>query len=120
MIGKDDTIFNAIKKGYAYFINNLMGIDYAPYYYPGKKYPVEAQNSAQAIQTIAKYSQYLGIDNKEYLKKVIRISLDSLYDNNGKIYYKRGKYNTNKQLYLRWSQTPFILALVNAKIFLEK
>ncbi len=102
-------------KGVNFYINNLFSFEGIPKYYHDKLYPIESQNCAQAIQTLAKLSLYLKIDTKDLLNKVISRTLYYLYNPDGYFYYKREKYFTNKQFYIRWSQTPMILALLYAQ-----
>lgn len=103
-----------VTKALEFYRRMLFTSDGFPCYYPGHKYPVESQNSAQAIQTLANCSRFLGLSQKDDLRLLVDNVLHSLYHPDGYFYYKKGRYLTFKQVYLRWSQTPMILALIYA------
>lgn len=104
-----------LTKGVNFYINNLFSKDGTPKYYHNRLYPIESQNCAQATQTLAKLYLYIKLDTKDLLNKVIFHTLRYLYNPSGYFYYKKEKYFTNKIFYMRWSQTPMILALLYAK-----
>ncbi|MPN39540.1 hypothetical protein SDC9_187068 [bioreactor metagenome] len=89
-----------------------------PKYYNHSLYPIESQNCAQAIQTLAKISDYLDNSNevKQLLEKAIEQTILFLYKKEqGEFRYKKSRLFNYNQVYFRWSQAPMILALLNAK-----
>lgn len=113
-------IYDTLIKGIKYFQEELFTKNSFPKYFPSKKYPVESQTCAQAIQTLANCSYYLNLDNQKILDQVIQNVLLTLYHQKGYFFYKKGKLLKNKQVYFRWSQTPIILSLIYAKEYLDK
>ena len=108
-----------LKKGWSFYLNNMFTKEgYAKYFLQSNKHPIEAQNYAQAIQTLSNVGIWLKWDQKELLNKVIKISVDNLFDNKGFFYYKRTKYLTYKKPYMRWSVTPMMLALNYAEDYI--
>lgn len=99
-------------KAYDYYINNLFTEDGFPKYFNySSKYPIESQNCAQAIQTLSVLSIWTGLKNDDLLEKVIKNTLDNLYNDQGYFYYKKTNFLLYKQSYLRWSTSPMIVAL---------
>jgi hypothetical protein len=118
---ESDKLRNALQKGWEFFQNVMFTPEgYPKYFADSDKYPIEAQNCAQAIQTLANIGKWLGWENKPLLEKVITLTMDNLYDKRGFFYHKKTQYITYKMPYLRWSVTPMMLALYYAKDFLNK
>jgi hypothetical protein len=112
-------LLDSLTKGFEYYKRFMFSSESVPMYYPGKLYPIESQNCAQAIQTIANCARYLKLDEKEFLSHIIEKVLKYLYDEAGFFFYKKGKYLLNRNIYFRWSQTPMILALLYSINYLE-
>ncbi len=104
-----------LDKGINFYLKNLFTENYVPKYLNDNTYPVEAQNCAQAIQTLARLKMLVGYNTIGSLSKVVESVVDLLYDKTGYFYYKKTRLITNKQFYMRWSQTPMILALLYAE-----
>ena len=103
-----------IDKAIMYYIENLFTRDGFPKYFDfSRKYPIEAQNCAQAIQTLSFIKKFGSYEVDDLLGKVIQNTLDSLYSGNGFFYYKKTKQYTDKSSYLRWNTTPMLVALLN-------
>jgi hypothetical protein len=118
-IHKDESLGQVVTKGYEFFRENLLSKTLIPKYFDTNLYPIEAQNCAQAIQTIAICSKSLGIDHKKELSMVIRNVNHSLYNPKGYYYFKKERLFTNRQYFMRWCHTPMVLALVHAKNTLQ-
>lgn len=114
------TLKNTLNKAWNYYITNLFTTEgYPKYYNISNKFPIEAQNCAQAIQTLSLTGLWLGWHKKELLEKVISKSIDDLYNSKGYFFYKKTKYFTYKQSYLRWSTAPMLVALSYANKYLN-
>jgi hypothetical protein len=101
-----------LQKGWSFYINNMFTKEgYPRYFLKSKKYPIESQNCAQAIQTLSNISLWINWEEKELLSKVISNTIKNLYDNHGFFYYKKTKIITYKKPFFRWSITPMMLAL---------
>lgn len=112
---------SSVEKGWRFFTDNMFTSDGFPKYFSySNMYPIEAQNCAQAIQTISNIGLWLHWDQRELLEKVIRISVDHLYDPEGYFYHKKTRYLVYKTPYVRWSITPMILAFEYARQYLGK
>jgi hypothetical protein len=109
----------AVENGFEYYRHNLFTSDFAPCYFPKRQFPLESQNSAQAIQTVANCSRYLNLNETEWLSALITRVLDRLYDSCGYFYHKEDRWFRYKHIYFRWSQTPMIVALLFARRYFQ-
>lgn len=104
-----------LERGVDFYLENLFTRDGIPKYFHDELYPIEAQNCAQAILTLSRLKLYGIRDTEALLRRVISNTLDYLYDPRmGRFYYKKGRRVLNKQVYLRWSHAPMIVALIYA------
>jgi hypothetical protein len=118
---KSTVLLHTIERAWDYYISNMFTEEGCPKYFSNSgKFPVEAQNCAQAIQTLSLVGLWMDWDQRNLLEKVISNTISDLYSAKGYFYYKRTSYFTNKSSYLRWSTSPMILALANANIYLNK
>lgn len=102
-------------RAWNYYIQNLFTVDGTPKYFnTSSKYPIESQNCAQAIQTLSLVGLWLGWHQRDLLENVINNTVYNLYNVKGYFYYKKTKYYTYKQSYLRWSTSPMLVALTYA------
>lgn len=113
---KSKSLEESLKKGWGFFVEKMFTEEGFPkYFLESNKYPIEAQNCAQAIQTLANFRNWLNWNEDELLEKVIRQTMFNLYSDRGFFYHKKTKYFTYKMSYIRWSITPMMLALTYAK-----
>jgi hypothetical protein len=101
-----------LSKGTQFFLSNLIDSNNIPKYFHTSTYPIESQNCAQCIQTLAKLILYDNQDLEKKLNDTISVVNKNLYDKKGYFYHKKGKYITNKNYYARWSQTPMVLSFL--------
>ena len=110
-----------ILKGRAFYINKMFTKEgYPKLFLRSYKYPIESQNCAQAIQTLANLGIWLNWEQNKLLNQVLKISIDVLYDKKGYFIHKKTKFFTYKKPYIRWSITPMMLALRFAMLYFEK
>ena len=116
---KSEKLLKCLNKSWSFYISEMFTKEGFPKYFDKSgKYPIEAQNCAQAIQTIATVGLWLNWDEKELLEKVIENSITNLYDSKGYFRYKKFKYFSYRQSYLRWSTSPMMVALKYSEIYL--
>lgn len=116
-----DGLQETVRKGWDYFVNKMFTEEGYPKYFAGSgRYPIEAQNCAQAIQTISNIGMWLSWHERELLERVVKISVQNLYNKKGFFYHQKTKFLTYKTPYIRWSVSPMILALEYARKYLKK
>ncbi len=101
-----------LEKGTDFFINELISKEYIPKFFDNSIYPIESQNCAQCIQTLAKLNIYSNFKSQELLQNIVNVVLENLYSNKGFFYHKKTRVFTFKHYYARWSQSPMILSLL--------
>jgi hypothetical protein len=105
-------LYISIEKAWSFYINKMITKEGFPRLFVSSgKYPIESQNCAQSIQTIACVCKWLGKNETKLLNKIVHTTLDNLYNENGYFYYKKTMFWTYKTDFSRWSVTPMILAL---------
>lgn len=101
-----------LAKGSEFFLSDLIDSNNIPKYFHTNTYPIESQNCAQCIQTLAKLIIYDKQQLDQKLNDTISVVNKILYDKKGYFYHKKSKYLKHKRYYARWSQTAMILSLL--------
>lgn len=114
-VGYDYPLQAPLKKAIEFYVRELFTTEGIPKFYSHRLYPIEAQNCAQAIQTLSKCVIQGQFCDKHFLQKVVHQTITHLYDPSGYFYYKKDRLWTNRQFYSRWSHTPMILAMIYYK-----
>jgi len=114
---QDEFSFQIIQKANEYYRKKLF-INNFPCYTPLNIYPIDSQNCAQAIQTRLKLCS-IGIDNLESILEMTTKINKALYLNQTYFIYRRHRFLLNKQVYLRWSITPFLYSFCQLKQYLQ-
>jgi hypothetical protein len=107
----------ALERGAGYFRRQLVSVDGCPKYFDDSRYPIDVQNCAQAIQTIARLRPHGGLDMR-LLQRVVACAVRELFlaDEEGGGYFAatRRRWFLNRTPYVRWGQAPMALALTFA------
>jgi hypothetical protein len=103
---------DALEKGSNYFLTYLIDSNNIPKYFNNSTYPIESQNCAQCIQTVAKLIIYVDQNLQHKLHDIISVVKNNLYDEKGYFYHKKEKFYSCRHYYARWSQTPMILSFL--------
>lgn len=112
---------SALYRGTDYYIRNFFTDDFYVKYYPDSSiYPIDAQNYAQAIQTLSVMGDYGILKKDDLLKGIITNSIKHLYNERGYFYHQKRSLYTIRTPYFRWSMTPMILALEYANRYFMK
>jgi hypothetical protein len=110
-------VAGALEAGVRYFARTLIDPDGCPRYFDHSRYPIDVQNCAQAIQTIARLLPRGGL-NRSLLERTVDCVVRELFipSHLGGGYFAsvRGRHFTTKTPYVRWGQAPMMLALTHA------
>jgi hypothetical protein len=114
----DQRAVEALERGLAYFRDHLLDPDLVPKYFDNSRYPIDVQNCAQGIQTIARLQRWSGFEPK-LLRQVVERVVSALFlvDATGHAGFfaaTRGRHFVNRTPYVRWGQAPMLLALTFA------
>ena len=106
----DSTFRPQLDLGLRYFKSNFFEAGGRPKYYHNRAYPIDIQCSSQAIETLAKFSDYAH-DVLPLAVKVARWTIDHMQDSTGYFYYRRYPLMVAKIPMLHWGQATMFHAL---------
>ena len=109
IIPNDDVV---LVDGVKFYLSNLFDNSGFPLYYPYKKYPIDAQNCAQTIQTLF-FLVKTNLVKTEKVIKTFEMIDKSLWNKKGYYNYRKTKFFTYITPMHRWSSGPMYLALSN-------
>ena len=108
-----DSGFNDnLGRGFAYFKNYFVEADGKPKYYHDKTYPIDIQCAAQAIDTLAFFSD----DDPEALELALKVAdwtIDNMQAPDGHFYYRDLGWKKVKTPMLHWGQGTMFKALAH-------
>jgi hypothetical protein len=112
----EETVRRPLEAGLAYFIRTLIDPDGCPRALDTSRYPIDVQNCAQAIQTLARLIPEAGTSQRfeRTLECVIRQLFLPIEGGCGYFVARRNRFFVNKTPYVRWGQAPMVLALTHA------
>ena len=99
-----------LKHGLEFYIKNLFEEKGMPKYYHNRAYPIDSQCAAQAIETLASFSD--DENAQEMGRKVAEWTIKNMQDRKGFFYYRKYPYGvTAKTPMLHWAQATTYKAL---------
>jgi polysaccharide biosynthesis protein VpsJ len=111
---------SAIQLGITYYRDHLFSYVGLPKYYStSNTLPVEIQNSAQAIQTWV-FMARLGLCERQKVSSLVTSVDQALWNPKGYYNYMKTRVCTYTTPMHRWSTGPMLLALTQAKHYLER
>jgi len=108
----DDSFKPHLRNGYRFFVQNFLESSGCPRYYHNKTYPIDIQCAAQAIDTLALFSD----DDPKALalaEKVATWTIDHMQDKDGYFYYRNFGWAFNRTPLLHWGQATMFKALAH-------
>lgn len=117
----DRTFEENLRRGFEYYKDNFFAQNGRPKYYHNRVYPVDSQCAAQAIDTLAHFSD----DDESALDLALKVSkwtIKNMQDRDGHFYYRQYPLIKAKTPMLHWAQatTYKALALLLSKMELEE
>jgi len=106
-IRKDNSLTNVIEKGKQYYLKNLFEGP-IPKWSPGKTYPVDIHDIANAIITLTKLNEI------EKAEATLQFALDKMFNGKDQFYYKLfSNGRVNKTVFSRWGQAWMYRAILS-------
>lgn len=99
-----------LHRGLKFFKEHFFEADGCPRYYHSRKYPVDSQCAAQAIDTLARFSD-TDASCLELALKVARWTITHMQDRDGHFYYRQYPLMKAKTPMLHWGQAVTFKAL---------
>lgn len=99
-----------IERTYDFWIHHLFDPDDAPRFYHDNPYPRDIQATAQAIESLAKYSRY----DPAALDRALRVcawALQHMRKKNGSFRYRIYRHRTNNLETIHWGQATMLSAM---------
>ena len=90
----------AYRRGVRYYADTFFLADGAPKYFHDRLYPIDIHAPAQAIAFFAS----MGSEHRELTDRVLDWMLRHLYDGQGRFYFQKHRWFTNRVCYMRWCQ----------------
>lgn len=113
----DPEVEPALRRGVAFYLANLFTPAGVPRYAVDRAYPIEVQNCAQAVQTLARLC-WLEPELLSRAEQVAAAVIAALYRREpgsppcGSFRMSRGRWFSDATPMVRWGQAPMLLALV--------
>jgi hypothetical protein len=108
----DDTWRENLNRGLIFFKQHFFEDDGCPKYYHNRRYPVDSQCAAQAIDTLALFSEE-DPPCLDLALKVARWTVENMQDADGHFYYRQYPLITVKAPMLHWAQATMYKALAH-------
>jgi rhamnogalacturonyl hydrolase YesR len=115
----DHTFDNHLTRGFEFFKNNFFEADGCPKYYQNRKYPIDIQCAAQAIDTLTYFSD-LDSQSLPLAQKVARWTINHMQAPDGHFYYRDLGWAVNKTPMLHWGEGTIFKALAHLLNCLER
>jgi hypothetical protein len=94
----------ALDRGFRYYEENFFEGD-VPKYFQDSLYPVDIHCVSQSIITMVRFGRV------EKARRVAEWALANMWNEEGYFYYRKNRFWTNRNDYVRWSQAWMMLAL---------
>ncbi len=106
----DDSFDENLQRGLKFFIEHFIEKSGRPKYYHERVYPIDSQCAAQAIETLANFSE-TDASALELALKVADWTIDNMQDKDGHFYYRQYPLMKAKTPMLHWAQATTYKAL---------
>jgi hypothetical protein len=106
----DRTFENNLTRGFDYFISAFFTPDGTPKYYHNRTFPIDIQCAAQAIETLANFSDRHS-SSLELASHVARWTIVNMQDDAGYFYYRRYPLVIARTPMLHWGQATMYKGL---------
>jgi hypothetical protein len=99
-----------IDRGFEFYRDHFFLEDGTPKYFHNRTYPIDIHCSAQSVLTLLALRDRHQ-DTETLAHRVLRWTMDHMWDERGFFYYRVLRLGTIKTSYMRWSQAWMLLAL---------
>ena len=115
----DETWRDNLQRGLQFFKQHFFEADGCPKYYHDRRYPVDSQCAAQAVETLAGFAE-LDPDCLDLAVKVARWTIANMQDRDGHFYYRIYPLNIKARTpMLHWAQGVMFKGLARLVLSLE-
>lgn len=93
------------QNGFEYYRNNFFEDGYKPKFYNTSRYPLDCTSAGQSILTLCRFRDF------EKAGKVADFTIGEMQDTDGYFYFRKYRYFTEKQSFMRWSNAWMFASL---------
>lgn len=101
----DNTYADQIVHGFEFYLNNFFDEGCIPKFYNNNRFPVDCTSAAQSILTLIRFNKI------ELAKNVAVYMINTMQAAEGYFYFRKHKFYTEKQSFMRWSNAWMFSAL---------
>ncbi len=101
----DDEWKHQLQRGYEYYRNHFFEEGYKPKFYNTSRYPLDCTAAGQSILTLCRFGDF------EKAGKVADFTIGEMQDKEGYYYFRKYRYFTEKQSFMRWSNAWMFASL---------
>lgn len=104
---EDRSLESTYRRGLEFYARHHFTAEGAPRWMSDQEYPHDIHGAAQGILT---FSRHL-IDHPGFANRIVKWSLDNMYDPEGRFYYQQRRFYTNRFTEMRWCNGWMVRAL---------
>jgi hypothetical protein len=104
-LANDDTYKNEFELGLSYYVNNFFEDESIPKFYDNEKYPIDSTGAAQSILSLTRFGKL------DLATNVACWYIKNMQAPSGAFYFRKHKYYTDKNIFMRWSNSWMLCAL---------
>jgi hypothetical protein len=110
-----DGLQPALGRGFDYWERALFGPDGEPKPSPARRFPVDAHDYAQAIETWLSAAAWRD-DALVRARRTANLLVQRMLNSRGYVNFQRGRFFTNRVPYIRWTTAPTFRALAGLEL----
>lgn len=110
LMGEDWVSQDTIDRTYSFWRRHFFGSDGSPNFYHNRRYPHDIQATAQAIESLSKYSVYEA-EALDWAAQVCEWALAHMQKENGSFRYRIYRYRTNNLETIHWGQATMLSSM---------
>ncbi len=119
IVGEEFFPFSIVERAYAFWVKHFFEEDGTPWYYHNRKYPLDIQCAAQAIETFAKLWEVFPDALKRGIA-VARWTIRNMQKSNGAFRYRRLRFWRNDLEPIHWGEATMYAALSALLLALQR
>jgi hypothetical protein len=106
----DVALRSTVRKGMSFYIERLFDPDGAPRYYDTRPLPYDVLSAAEGIEVLTTLAD---LDERAagVCDRLVAWTVSKLVDESGRVYYRRGRFLTDRREFPRWSGAPLCSAM---------
>lgn len=105
LLCRDDAAQNAVNKGLSFYVHHFFNSDGSPKLFYNQSRPVDCTAAGQSLLTLTRFGKL------EDAGRTASYMIDNLRNSEGRFYYRKHRYITDKRIFMRWSDAWMLAGL---------